>query len=272
MNYKQLLSCLQSDHSDFILNILNIEDFRINSHSQYRFFFNHIRENINSLNGDIFEFGVYRGSSLIATALLLKSIGSNKHVYGFDSFSGFPVNIYHENDDLNKFSDLTYFEPSIYNDSLLYQQLRGVNDKDSNSSLDVVLNSLGSAGTFSANSFTRVQELIHLLELDNITIIDGSFSDTIPQFVTDNPNLSVSAANIDCDLYQSYCLSLDFISRFLTTNGFVHLDEYYSLKYPGARIAVDEFIKSVPDNTFELCKYHSITGEFPRYALKRLTS
>ena len=54
--------------------------------------------------GDILEFGVYRGRSLIATALLLKEIGSNKKVYGLDSFRGFPS--YSHQDDPSLFESL----------------------------------------------------------------------------------------------------------------------------------------------------------------------
>ena len=45
----------------------------------------------------------------------------------------------------------------------------------------------------------------------------------------------VMSAVIDCDLYESYQDSLNFIWYKLSKRGFIHLDEYYSLKYPGAR-------------------------------------
>jgi len=48
------------------------------------------------------EAGVFRGKSILATALLLKEIGSPKKVYGFDSFSGFPP-VIHDLDSLQEF-------------------------------------------------------------------------------------------------------------------------------------------------------------------------
>ncbi len=61
-----------------------------------------IRDNDKKFEGDIFEAGVFKGASLIALAMILKEIGSNKKVYGFDSFSGFPT-IYHDKDELSEF-------------------------------------------------------------------------------------------------------------------------------------------------------------------------
>ena len=46
---------------------------------------------------------------------------------------------------------------------------------------------------------------------------------------------------LDCDLYLSHRTCLEFFYQQLTPGGILILDEYYSLKYPGARRAVDEF-------------------------------
>ena len=63
---------------EFELNLLEIENYQKSSESRLRFWFNHIRDNALIDNGNIFEFGVYRGSSLIASALILKEMGSKK--------------------------------------------------------------------------------------------------------------------------------------------------------------------------------------------------
>lgn len=41
------------------------------------------------VNGAILEFGVYRGTSINHFARHLKSVGDNRTIFGFDSFSGF---------------------------------------------------------------------------------------------------------------------------------------------------------------------------------------
>jgi len=86
---------------EFEINLLDIEDYQKNSNSRLRFWFDHIRSNALNDDGNIFEFGVYRGSSLIAAALILKEIGSKKKVFGFDTFKGFPK--YSKEDNLENF-------------------------------------------------------------------------------------------------------------------------------------------------------------------------
>ena len=52
----------------------------------------------------------------------------------------------------------------------------------------------------------------------------------------------IAAASLDCDLYDSYRTALPWIWERLVPGGYVHLDEYYSLKYPGPRRFVDEWL------------------------------
>ncbi len=57
-------------------NVLNIENYRLqNKLTRY---FDFIIENHDRLGGDIFEFGVYKGRSLLLVAMLLKELGSDK--------------------------------------------------------------------------------------------------------------------------------------------------------------------------------------------------
>ena len=86
---------------------------------------------------------------------------------------------------------------------------------------------------------------IQLLGLDNITLIQGNFSETIESFFNENSK-KVFSANIDCDLYEGYKITLTPLFNNLVNGGYIHLDEYYSLKYPGPKIAVDEFLSKNP--------------------------
>ena len=56
-------------------------------------------------------------------------------------------------------------------------------------------------------------------------------------------NLKIFSAIIDSDLYDSYRVALPFIWKRLEKKGIIFLDEYYSLKFPGARIACNNFFK-----------------------------
>jgi hypothetical protein len=62
--------------NDWELNLLEIYDTR--KPGPYDFYFNYIRINDKVLDGDIVESGVYRGKTLLATALYLKEIRSSK--------------------------------------------------------------------------------------------------------------------------------------------------------------------------------------------------
>ena len=56
-----------------------------------------------------------------------------------------------------------------------------------------------------------------------------------------------------------------FSFKNLVNGGFIHLDEYYSLKYPGPKIAVDEFLSKV-------LKQKKQPNEFKRYYLTKAPS
>jgi hypothetical protein len=74
------------------------------------------------------------------------------------------------------------------------------------------------------------------------------------------------AALLDCDLYSSYKIALPFIWERLSRGGYVYLDEYYSLKFPGARIACDEFFSLLFEKPLKAAQ---IQRDFERwYAIK----
>ena len=52
---------------------------------------------------------------------------------------------------------------------------------------------------------------------------------------------------MDCDLYESHKIALPFVWHRLIAKGLIFLDEYYSLKFPGARIATNEFFSDKHD-------------------------
>ena len=81
-------------------------------------------------------------------------------------------------------------------------------------------------------------------------------------------NFKVFAANIDCDLYKSYKIVLENLCSRLSGGGYVHLDEYYSIKFPGGYIATNDFIKN--NINFKIIKNKTYKWEFNRYYLTRV--
>ena len=236
--------------------------YNLNSKGSFSNLINFIKNNHHKVEGDIVEAGVYRGHSLLSIAKLLKDLGSDKKVYGFDTFTGFPP-VYHEKDNLPEF--LIMHEEGLISkehlESVQFNQM--LLEKFSNKNFDQNTKNISSSGEFENNNLELIKKKIDYLELDNIELIQGDFSETM---MVSEKIENIMAAVIDCDLYESYIASLSFIWKKLTPGGFVHLDEYYSLKYPGARRATLEFIEENNDASLH---EQSETSDFERWFLKK---
>jgi len=239
----KIQSSILSKKDDFIFNLLEIENFNSQS-SRLRFWFSHLEKNIQILedsNSDLFEFGVFRGKSLIAMAFLLKKLKSSSKIYGFDSFAGFPgIN---KNDEFASFdlnSDI--FDDHLINNHKLLLHILSIKNKLDFNPTSTPLN-ISNELNFSRTSEFFLRNKTEQLELDNIELIVGDFADTVPAFFNAG-KFKIFSANIDCDLYEGYKIILPYVYDSLIEGGFIHLDEYYSLKFPGARIACNEFFRS----------------------------
>jgi len=102
--------------------------------------------------------------------------------------------------------------------------------------------------------------------LVNIVIIDGEFNSTMHSRASPD---KVMTATLDCDLYSSYWTALNFLSTRLVNGSLVYLDEYYSLKFPGARIAANEFIDR-HKGSLQLEMDIPVETEFERWYIRKL--
>ena len=250
--------------NDYEFNMFGIYNYK--KHGKLDKLIQFIRKNHKILEGDILESGVFQGAQTFAIAMLLKELGSDKKVYAFDSFSGFP-SVYHLNDSKEKFHNLYndgIISPEHYHNFLNFIQLKQklavgvVKDKPS---------SISSSGDFSNNNMKTLEKKAKLLKLDNIIFIEGNFNSTMNEKNDLCPTLlrGVMAAIIDCDLYESYTTTLNYLSKKMNRSGIVYLDEYYSLKFPGARIATNEFLDKI--NNFDLELDANEEGDFERWYL-----
>jgi len=237
----------------FIFDLLGI-DFYLNPTSALRHYYNFIMKNANKMDGDVFEFGCFNGKSLLAQAIILKKINSKKTVYGFDSFKGFPQ--YHKYDDFKYLKK----DKKLYHKHLINKKIRQfvINKKINIKNISQSLN-------FASQSKTKLIKKIKKLGLNNIKLIEGNFSDSVPLFFK-NYKKKIMCANLDSDLFESYDITLPYIYKYLIKGGYIHLDEYYSLKFPGAKIASDEFMKK---NKIKLKKNKTYDWEFERYFIKK---
>lgn len=213
-------------------------------------FFQFLAKAIKTLPGDIAEFGVYRGNSTITSGLMLVRAKSKKKIHAFDSFSGFPT--YHKNDNPKKFDEL-YKKGRVT--KAHYQAVQDLHEAEKTG--------LYARHRFAATSEKLVRGRIKALGLKNIILYPGFFDKTIGKVPKD---VRYCAVLLDADLYASYDDILEHIWERLVPGGMVYLDEYYSLKYPGPRIAVDAFCARHKVKPTRLGKDASY-GDFERWAL-----
>jgi len=159
-------------------------------------------------DGAIIECGTYSGQTLLGMAHLLSLRSINVHLYGLDSFEGFPKPT--EQDALPDGS----FHPAVQK------------------------------GHFKDVSYERlIKKIARLGFADRITLVRGFFQDTLPSLKDEN----FSLVHLDCDLYQSYKTCLKFLYQQVLRGGFIVFDEYDEPAYPGGKKAIDEFFLSKPE-------------------------
>lgn len=246
-------------YPEYQLDLLGIEGPHKQTISAKRFWYKHIRDNAHKNDGDIFEFGVYKGTSLLTAALILKELNSKKTIYGFDSFTGFPS--LSKLDDLKNFTKKNYFDKKFYNQWLNFINFNKKFKKIKK--LDPFL--LGTSGDFSNLDHKNILDKISYLKLTNVKLIKGNFKKTLPKFFQ-NKKIKVSSCNIDCDLYDGYNLTLPLVYKNLTKNGYIFLDEYYSFKYPGAKIATQDFCEKF---NIKIKKHKARRTEFQRWYITK---
>lgn len=158
--------------------------------------------------GNIAECGVFRGSSLIPMGVFAKQNNSSKKLFGLDSFEG--------------------FDSTIEKDL----ELGGMGDSEkrlggfSNTSYDLVFNKVKQFGL-----------------TDTTTLIKGYFQNTLHQI----DEQKFSFVHLDCDIYESYKVCLDFFYPRMTTGGIILFDEYDDPAWIGCTQAIDEFLADKPE-------------------------
>ena len=245
---------------DFEWNLLGIYNY--NKPGKFSGYFDFLKKNLDK-DGDLVEAGVYQGKSLLSVALFLKEMKSNKIIYGFDSFTGFPP-IQKKQDKITNFK-------SMYNKRLIskthfneFETSINIIKKTKKKKL-VDAYSISTSGAFADTSKQSILKKIDFLGLTNIRLIDGSFEDTMKKF---NPKKGLISGIFDCDLYESYKICFNFLWPHLNKKGQIYLDEYYSLKFPGAKIACDEFVEM---NNAKLFKYKNKNiSDFERWGMLKI--
>jgi hypothetical protein len=195
----------------------------------------------------------------LSLALFLKSNKFDGVIHGFDTFAGFP-HIAPE-DDISRFEDLFIAKritDKHYKQILLLQEYM-LNVINRGTRADEI----STSGAFSDSKFADLIAKIRYFDLDNIQLYEGPFEKTMRSDAVSD--ISYSLIFLDCDLYQGYLETLKYGWPRLLSGGMVFLDEYYSLKFPGPRIAVDEFLDCIQG--YDLINVAKLGDDFERWVI-----
>jgi Macrocin-O-methyltransferase (TylF) len=212
---------------------------------------------LEQIDGDIVEFGVWQGASLATSALILKRLNSAKKIFGYDTFEGFPS--IEKSDEFENFVEMAakgqiskeHFEKIKLNAKHLASQQIKLDPRTISSSSDFSSTSLGAVEE--KLEYLNVRDLITLVVVDVTQLEEFQLPEKI------------SLALVDLDLFAGYQRVLPMIWDKLSPGGMIYLDEYYSLKFPGPRLAVDEFSSFIGVKPQKL----SVWWDFERWVFVR---
>lgn len=195
--------------------------YLVNNFSKYvrrqeltRFLARHeLFQRVADVQGCIVECGVFAGQGLMTWAQLsaiLEPVGGVfRHVYGFDTFAGFP----------------------------------GVHKKDlkANVKLD------WRKGDLKDESFEDLKRCIELYDtnrfldqIPRVSLVKGDFLKTAPKFLKDNPHVLISLLYLDFDLYEPTKLALELFLPRMPKGAVLALDEINHPLWPGETLALLE--------------------------------
>lgn len=171
-----------------------------------------------SLQGDIVECGVFKGSSLIRFLtfrdLLTKKL--KKKVIGFDSFGKFPNQKIRED---NKFAK-SHDKSSGY----------GINIK-------------------------TLENALRKKKFKNFELIKGDVHKTIPGYLKKNKKLKISFLHLDMDVFGPTKFVLNLLYEKIVKKGVILIDDYNYVN--GSTKATKEFLKSHKKLKIEKLKFNN---------------
>ena len=158
---------------------------------------------IKNLPGDILEFGVFKGSSLIRF-MTFRSILENNYsrkIYGFDTFNKFPSQ--KRKDD---------------------KKLRKNFTKDAGNPI----------------TKKKLNEILLDKKFENFELIEGDVLKTLDKFLKKNPNLKISLLHLDMDVYNSTKFVINKLKDKIVKKGIILVDDYGTVE--GATKVIDNFL------------------------------
>lgn len=172
---------------------------------------------VNGISGDYVEFGSWGGHSLSCAYEAISLIGSDRHLWAYDSFVGLPE-ITDPRDERWR-TDLTF--------------------------------DVGGVERFHADcaGFGVPREAY--------TAVEGYFSDTLGPLAPDDAPADIAFAYVDCNMYSSTVTVFEFLQPRMKHGMIIAFDDYWlwsPSEVSGERTAIDEFLTANPQWHFERYK------------------
>ena len=161
------------------------------------------------LDGDIIEFGVWRGLMTKRMATVVKTSGNTKRIFACDSFEGF-------GEETITAHDRSLFRPI----SKLKKKFTAANDVPN-----------------------KLNEFFKYFDLDGLCV-KGFFNESLGNI---DRKVNYCFAHVDCDAYKSHLDCLDYVYTRMLKGGCIVFDDYNKKKWPGATKAVNEFLSDKPE-------------------------
>ena len=173
---------------------------------QLLFYYQEMKD-LEDVPGDIVEFGVYRGDTLVRLLQLSELFDvhrSSRQIVGFDTFGGFP-----ESAQMSGSSS---------------REERRLADKLRDTSIDLVRRKISGKAT------------------ERVTLVQGDILETLPRHLAEWRN-RIAMALIDVDIQNATTVILEQIWDRMSPGGRIYLDDYNKSGYTETD-GVDEFIAS----------------------------
>ena len=162
-----------------------------------------------ALEGEIIEFGVWRGHMTKRMAAAAKNAGVRKKLYACDSFEGF-------GDEVITSEDTSLFRPA----RKLKKKVTAADDVPD-----------------------KLDEFFRCFDLDGVCV-KGFFNQSL-SLIDDTTKYCFS--HVDCDAYTSHLDCLNYVYQRMSPGGCIVFDDYDKKPWPGATKAVDEFLLDKPE-------------------------
>ncbi|PHQ94979.1 MAG: dTDP-6-deoxy-L-hexose 3-O-methyltransferase [Marinosulfonomonas sp.] len=173
-----------------------------------------------NLPGDVFEMGVFKAGSMIrwATFRQLLENSYSRRIVGFDTFGKFPT--------------------------------KGVELDVDQEYVEAFVSRAGDG-----LSRTQVDEIFKRKGFENIELLEGNVSDTLPHFVMNNPACRIALLHLDLNVKEPTEFALEALYDRVVPGGLIVIDDYTSVV--GATEAIDD-LAADKGLAIEKLSFHSV--------------